>query len=73
MHIKQVYKTIDEVDIGDIFQHNGDIWIKSNSSHQTAGFQCVELHRGNLTYIDKKTKVTEVRAELLVFTPVPGK
>lgn len=71
MKIKQVYKLIDEVEIGDIFSYDGEIWIKSNSSHEKAGFQCVSLHRGNLMYVGKKTKVTEVEAELLVITPVP--
>lgn len=71
MKIKQVYKLIDEVEIGDIFYYDGEVWIKSNSSHEKAGFQCVSLHRGNLTYLDRKTRVTEVKAELLVITPVP--
>lgn len=71
MKIKQVYKLIDEVEIGDVFHYDGEVWIKSNSSHEKAGFQCVSLQRGHLMYFDKKTKVTEVKAELLVITPVP--
>lgn len=69
MKIKQIFKLIDDVQIGEIFQFEDEIWIKTNVSHNTAGFQCVELSSGNLSYISKKTPVTEVRAELQVFTP----
>ena len=71
MKIKQVYKLIDEVEIGDIFYHDSDIWIKTNASHNNAGYQCVQLNFGNLMYVKKGTKVTEVKAELLVITPIP--
>lgn len=71
MKIKQVYKLIEDVEAGEIFQFEDDIYIKSNSSHPKAGFQCVSLKWGNLMYVDKGTKVTEVVAELRVISPVP--
>jgi len=69
MKVKQIFKSIDDVEIGEVFQYEGDIWVKSNSSQTSAGFQCVELGHGNLLYIDRNTKVTEVNATLQVFTP----
>lgn len=71
MKIEQVHRLIDDVEIGEVFQYDDKIWIKTNSSHATAGFECVDLKRGGLMYIDNKTKVTEVKARLLVLTPLP--
>ena len=71
MKIGQVHKLIEDVKIGEIFHYDNRIWIKTNSSHDEAGFQCVVLHSGNLLYIDNKTKVTKVNAKLLVYTPIP--
>ena len=68
MRVNIVYKEIDDVKTGHIFKLNNDIWIKTNASHDKAGYQCVELERGNLSYIDKGTKVLEVDAEVRVFT-----
>ena len=69
MKVKQIFKLIDDVDIGSVFQYEDAIWIKTNVSHNEAGYQCVELRAGNLSYIKKKTNVTDVNAELQVFTP----
>ncbi len=72
MKIKQIYKLIENVEIGEVFQFNGSIWIKTNASHITAGFQCVEFSRGTLRYLERGEQVTEVNAKLEVFTPVPN-
>jgi len=69
MEIKQIFKLVDDVEIGDIFQYDGDIWIKTNSSHKEAGYQCVDLKLGSLMWLNYGTEVTKVEAELQVFTP----
>ena len=68
MEIVIVHKRIDDVEIGAVFKYNNGSWIKTNASHDQSGYECVELARGNLAFIDKDTKVLEVRAELRVFT-----
>ena len=73
MIVKQIGKRIEDISIGEVFQHEGQIWIKTNSSHKEAGYECVDLRRGNIAYIDNGTKVTDVKAELRVFTAVPSK
>ena len=72
MKIEQVHRLIEDVEIGEIFQYNNHVWIKTNSSHNKAGFQCVELKNGNLMYIENGAKITEVNAKLLVITPIPN-
>lgn len=68
MKINKVSMLVEEISIGGIFRYEDKIWIKTNSSHDKAGYQCVEMHYGNLSYIDKGTKVIKVDAELQVLT-----
>lgn len=63
----QTIKTIEDVQIGQAFEWDRIIWIKTNASHDNAGFQCVELSRGNLIYLKKGTHIVMVRAEVHLF------
>jgi hypothetical protein len=64
MKIKSTNTTVDEIENGDVFQYDRHYWIKTDSSNEESGFQCVELSHGTLKYIAKGTKVSEVNAEL---------
>jgi len=68
MKVNIVHKLIEDIPIGSAFKHEDEIWIKTNASHKEAGFECVELQRGHLSYIEKGTKVMQVEAEIRIFT-----
>ena len=67
MKVNRVTQLIEDLEIGEAFKYEDDMWIKTNASHEKAGYQCVELYFGNLSYLKKGTKVARVDAEIRVF------
>jgi len=68
MNIETMSKLIQDIAIAEVFRYDDDIWIKTNASHNDAGFQCVDLRVGSLVYLKQGTKVTQVQACVYLYT-----
>ena len=58
----------DELDIGDVFIYNGDVYMKIDPIYNASFIvkNAVNLHVGCLCEIDKNETVLEVDAELII-------